>query len=289
LIGEDIEIILKPGIGTDDVRADKGQIEQVVMNLAINARDAMSGGGKLMLETSVATVDADFAAECLGVPPGQYVALAVTDTGVGMTPEVQARIFEPFFTTKKEGTGLGLSTTYGIVKQGGGCITVQSTPGFGTTFKVFLPAVESAAQESDTTRAIDSPTRGHETILLVEDQQEVRRLMREILGEHGYHTLEAAGGDDAISIARHYPAPIHLLITDIILPQMNGPEIVTRIRHIQPGVGVLMMSGYTADRLDGQLDDATPYLQKPFTSDELLRQVREILDLSRENASARVD
>ncbi len=289
LIGEDIEIILQPGIGTDEVRADKGQIEQVVMNLAINARDAMPGGGKLILETSVESVDPDFAAECLGVPPGTYVTLSVTDTGVGMTPAVQAHIFEPFFTTKKEGTGLGLSTTYGIVKQSGGCINVQSTPGFGTTFKVFLPAAENAAQESEATKVDDSPTKGNETILLVEDQQEVRRLMREILGEHGYHTLEAAGGDDAISIAKRYPAPIHLIITDMVLPQMNGPEIVHRIRQIKPGVGVLMISGYTADHLDGQLDENTPYLQKPFTSDELLRQVREILDLSRENASARAE
>jgi CheY-like chemotaxis protein len=239
----------------------------------------MPGGGKLFLEIALTNLDNTFAAECLAVPPGRYVLLSVADTGVGMTPEVQARIFEPFYTTKEhEGTGLGLSTTYGIVKQCGGCITVHSTPGFGTTFRVYLPAVEPDSGEFDMGDAMHRPVRGTETILLVEDQVDVRQFIREILGEHGYHTLEAAGGDEAIEIAKRYPAPIHLLITDMVLPQMNGPEIVSLIRHIQPGIGVLLMSGYTAERLDGQLDVATPYLEKPFTPEKLLKQVREILD-----------
>ena len=162
----------------------------------------MPGGGKLFLETSIAMVEADFAAECLAVPPGKYVVIAAADTGIGMTPEVQARIFEPFYTTKgQEGTGLGLSTTYGIIKQSGGCITVHSTPGFGTTFKVYLPAVQIEAAENPSLDAFDSPARGSETILVVEDQEEVRRFMRDTLGGHGYHTLEASACDEAIRIA----------------------------------------------------------------------------------------
>jgi signal transduction histidine kinase/CheY-like chemotaxis protein len=278
LIGEDIEIVFKPADGADEILADKGQIEQVVMNLAINSRDAMPGGGKLFIETAHATVSDDFGAHGLPVPPGKYLVLSVTDTGVGMAPDVQALIFEPFFTTKGHGgTGLGLSTTYGIVKQCGGGITVQSTLGFGTTFRVYLPAVEPAGEES-TAVATSAPVRGTETILLVEDQADVRTFIREILDEHGYNVLDAARGEDAIAIAKRYLAPIHLLITDMVLPQMNGPEIVKRIRHIQPDIGVLLMSGYTAERLDGQLDGQTPYLQKPFTPDKLLTKIREILD-----------
>jgi CheY-like chemotaxis protein len=216
------------------------------------------------------------------MPEGSYVVLSVTDTGGGMSPEVQARIFEPFFTTKgHDGTGLGLSTTYGIIRQSGGTITVDSTPGFGTRFQVYFPCVAALAHRMDAEAAFHSPRRGSETILLVEDQPDVRQFLRDILAGGGYHVIDASGGDAAIALAQRYPATIHLLITDMVLPKMNGPEIVNRVRFVHPGIHVLMMSGYTAERLDGQLDGNTPYLQKPFTSENLLKKVREILDAAR--------
>jgi CheY-like chemotaxis protein len=252
------------------------------MNLAINARDAMPGGGTLSIETSFEIVADDFAAICISVPPGRYVVLTVTDTGVGMTPEVQARIFEPFFTTKgHHGTGLGLSTTYGIVKQSGGGITVQSTPGFGTSFRVCLPAADCAPQEPDQETLTVAPARGTETILVVEDEADVRKFIRQILEKQGYPTLDAAQGDEAVTIASRFPAQIHLLITEMVLPQMNGPEILSRIRHVQPDIRVLNMSGYSAEDLGQQID-----IQKPFTAEELLTKVREILSSARTSESA---
>jgi CheY-like chemotaxis protein len=281
-LGEDIEIVLERGSGPDSVRSGQGQIEQIIMNLAINARDAMPHGGKLLIETSHTTVDDDLAALCLSVPAGKYVVISVSDTGIGMTPEVQARVFEPFFTTKgpDKGTGLGLSTVYGIVKHGGGTITVHSSPGVGTTFRVFLPSVEGVSNESHAPSPAQGPAGGSETILLVEDQAEVRGLIRDILEDKGYRTLDAASGDDAIAIASRSSQTLHLLITDMVLPGMNGAEIVAGIRAIQPGIRVLKMSGYT-DRLALQSDDGTSFIQKPFTGDALLKKIREILDAKR--------
>jgi signal transduction histidine kinase/CheY-like chemotaxis protein len=285
VIAADIEIAYAPGPGGHYVSVDRAQIEQIVMNLAINARDAMPEGGKLFIETSFAKVEDDFSAVCLSVPPGKYVLIAVTDTGVGMTPEVQARIFEPFFTTKgpDKGTGLGLSTVYGIARQSGGTVTVHSAPGLGTTFRVFFPAAQCAPASADTPEHGDSgapvepPAGGTETVLLVEDQKDVREFIRGALEAHGYRTLDAATADDAIALASRYPAPIHLLITDMVLPGMNGVEIARRVRSLQPGVRVLRISGYT-DRLGREIDSRTPFIQKPFAEDTLLRRVRSILD-----------
>ncbi len=282
VIGEDIEIIFEPGPGAHNVRADKGHIEQIVMNLAINARDAMPGGGRLYIETSVTRVDDDFASVCLSLPPGTYVVIAVTDTGVGMTAEVQARVFEPFFTTKPpdQGTGLGLSTVYGMVKQSDGTVTVHSTPGLGSTFRVFLPSVDVAVEEPELVEPA-APLGGTETILLVEDRKEVREFLCCVLEENGYRTLDASSGDGAIAIASRYAGTIHLLITDMVLPGMTGPEIVLNVRALQPGIRVLRISGYT-ERIGRQIDDSTPFLQKPFSEETLLRQIRRILDESQE-------
>jgi two-component system, cell cycle sensor histidine kinase and response regulator CckA len=208
--------------------------------------------------------------------------ISVADTGVGMTPEIQASIFEPFFTTKgHKGTGLGLSTTYGIVTQSGGCITVQSKPGLGSTFRVYLPVAEAAHEESDAELTMVSHLDGSETVLVVEDQADVRSFIREVLRSRGYHALEAAGGAAAVTLALRNPSPIQLLISDVVLPQMSGPEVAKRLRFIHPEIGVLMISGYPAERLEGQLDENVPYLQKPFTAEKLLRQIREILDVAR--------
>ncbi len=260
------------------ILADRGQIEQDVMNLVLNARDAMPRGGHLFIETANISVSDDFAATSLAVPRGRYVTLSVADTGTGMTPEVQSHIFEPFFTTKPpgKGTGLGLSTIYGIVKQCGGSIRVHSSPDIGTSFRVFLPAVEAALSPEPPAPA-EALWAGTETILLVEDEFEVRRLMRDILDQHGYRTLDVGSGADAIDLARHYKGKIHLLLTDMVLAEMNGLEIMREIRTILPEIQILRMSGY-AERIGRRIDSTTRFLQKPFTAEKLLTQVRAALD-----------
>jgi PAS domain S-box-containing protein len=293
VIGEDIDLVMVPAASLGAVRADAGQIEQVIMNLAVNARDAMPSGGKLTIETSNVSIDEESARLHPSLKPGNYVMLAISDTGAGMDSETQTHIFEPFFTTKGiKGTGLGLSTVYGIVKQSGGSIWVYSEEGKGTTFKIYLPriteTVESATQvAADKESASAEPET--ETILLVEDEANLRYLARQFLEKQGYRVIEAADGAVALQIAVAHEAVIHLLLTDVIMPGMNGRELAQRILEIRPNVKVLYMSGYTENVIgrNGTLDAGVRLLQKPFTLRDLKSKVREVLDstpLPREDA-----
>jgi len=282
LIGENIELVieLKPGLG--QVKADPGQIEQVIMNLAINARDAMLQGGKLLLETDNIELDEAYALRHIPTQPGSYVHLAVSDTGCGMDAATQSRIFEPFFTTKEQGkgTGLGLSTVYGIVKQSGGYIWVYSEHGQGTTFKIYLPRVLAPADSVPPVTHWSSLPQGKETVLLVEDEPEVRWLVRDMLQHLGYTVLEARHGIEAQVLSIQHAGPIHLLITDVVMPQMSGREIAEQLTSEHPETKVLYMSGYTDDAVvrHGVLAAEIAFLQKPFTPEALARKVREVLD-----------
>jgi PAS domain S-box-containing protein len=281
LIGEDVALFTKCASSLGRVKADRGQIEQVLMNLVVNARDAMPKGGKLTLETSDVVLDESYARDHAGVQPGPWVMLAVSDTGVGMDEATLARMFEPFFTTKEKGkgTGLGLATVYGIVKQSGGYVWVYSEPGKGTTFKIYLPRVEEK-QEAPRRAApvVAEDVSGSETILLVEDEEAVRRLVRMVLEGKGYTVLEASGWQAALEIAGR-KEPIHLVITDVVMPGVGGPELASRLEAARPGIRVLFMSGYAAGAVvnHGLLSSATDFLQKPFTPDVLLRKVRSVL------------
>ena len=284
MIGEDIDLVLVPGKSLWPVRADAGQIEQVIMNLAVNARDAMPSGGKLTIETTNVTLDDDYARFHAPLRPGDYVMAAISDTGGGMDSETQSHIFEPFFTTKgTKGTGLGLSTVYGIIKQSGGYIWVYSEVGRGTTFKIYLPRVASTGE---TAVHIAAPIEnrkvepGTETILLVEDEANLRYLARQYLEKQGYKVIEAADGAVAMQIAVAHEAVIHLLLTDVIMPGMNGRELAQRIAEIRPNVKILYMSGYTENVIghNGMLDAGIRLLQKPFNLRDLRSKVREVLD-----------
>jgi signal transduction histidine kinase/ActR/RegA family two-component response regulator len=281
LIGEDIDLVIVPGARLDRVKADPTQLEQVLMNLAVNARDAMPEGGRLVMETADVELGEAFARERPGARPGPHVRLSVTDEGTGMTPEVQARIFEPFFTTKEKGrgTGLGLSTVYGIVKQHNGYIDVRSAPGEGTAFEIYLPRVDTEASV-ETEGGPAGASRGSETILLVEDEDEVRELAREILEMAGYTVLEAPHGPDALRLCRHHQGPIHLLLSDVVMPQMSGRELARQLAALRPDTKVAYMSGYTDDALGhhGVLDPDVILLPKPFTPDSLVAGVRRALD-----------
>jgi PAS domain S-box-containing protein len=283
MIGEDIELVMVPATGLGAVRADAGQIEQVIMNLAVNARDAMPSGGKLTIETSNVSLDEEHAHVQAPLKPGNYVMLAIGDTGAGMDSETQSHIFEPFFTTKgPKGTGLGLSTVYGIVKQSGGYIWVDSEPGKGTTFKIYLPrvaeAVESPAEVVAAAQSVATEA-GTETILVVEDEANLRYLARQFLEKQGYCVIEAADGAVALQIAVAHEGIIHLLLTDVIMPGMNGRELAQRISEIRPNTKVLYMSGYTENVIgrNGTLDAGIRLLQKPFTLRDLNARVREVL------------
>jgi len=282
LIGEDVELRFVAKASRAAVRADPGQLEQVIVNLVVNARDAMPRGGRLTVETASVDLDAAYAWEHGTVEPGRYVMLAVTDTGVGIDRAAQARLFEPFFTTKEfgKGTGLGLATVYGIVKQSGGYIWVYSEPGHGATFKVYLPRVEQA---SEPVAAPQPPARalgGTETILLAEDEAAVRNLARRVLEKHGYTLLLAATGRDGVRLAEQHSSPIDLLVTDVVMPEMGGRELAQRLTTRQPTLKVLYLSGYTDDAIvhHGVLDAGVAFLQKPFKPDELVRKIREVLD-----------
>jgi len=284
MIGEDIDLMMVPGPNLWPVRADAGQIEQVIMNLAVNARDAMPSGGKLTIETSNVTLDEDYARFHAPLRPGDYVMVAISDTGGGMDSETQSHIFEPFFTTKgTKGTGLGLSTVYGIVKQSGGYIWVYSELGKGTTFKIYLPRVASTGE---TAAQIAAPIETHkvepgtETILLVEDEANLRYLARQYLEKQGYKVIEAADGAVAMQIAVAHEKVIHLLLTDVIMPGMNGRELAQRISEIRPNTKILYMSGYTENVIghNGMLDAGVRLLQKPFNLRDLRSKVREVLD-----------
>jgi PAS domain S-box-containing protein len=282
LIGEDIRVVLRLGTRLGRIKADPGQLEQVLMNLAVNARDAMPGGGTLTISTTSVELDADYVGRRPVVIPGTYLMLGVSDTGTGMDSATRDRIFEPFFTTKEvgKGTGLGLSTVYGIVKQSGGYIWVYSEEGRGTTFKVYLPVIEAdlRGRASD-----DSPAashRGSEVVLLVEDEDAVRVLTRRLLERHGYTVLEARDGRDAVRVAAQYPQPIHIVVTDMVMPEMGGREVFEALRAIRPDLRVLYTSGYTDDEIvrRGLLDTAAAFLEKPFTEASLGAAVRAVLD-----------
>ena len=282
LIGEDIKLnlILAPTLG--QVKADQGQIEQVVMNLAVNARDAMPGGGKLIIQTANVELDVAYTLEHPGSKPDRYVMLAVTDTGIGMDPETQAHIFEPFFTTKErdKGTGLGLATVYGVVKQSGGYIAVDSEKGKGASFSVYLPRVEQAVAVPEASPAKTLTLQGSETILLVEDAEPLRKLAHMFLKDNGYQVLTAADGEEALQVARQHAAPIQLLLTDVVMPGINGRVLAERLAPWQLGMKVLYMSGYTDSFIAGHgvLEAGTHLLHKPFTEEALMRKVREVLD-----------
>jgi two-component system cell cycle sensor histidine kinase/response regulator CckA len=282
LIGEDIDLltVLEPSLG--QIKADPGQIEQVILNLAVNARDAMPQGGRLSIETTNVYLDEQYARRHTAIQPGHYVMLAVSDTGCGIDAEIQVRMFEPFFTTKEhgKGTGLGLSTVYGIVKQSDGNIWVYSEVGKGTTFKVYLPRVDEGAQEYKRSAETEKALQGTETILLAEDEDIVRKLARQVLEMYGYQVLEAANGDAALLICERYTEPIHLLITDVVMPEMSGRELAERWSQLCPEMRVLFMSGYTDDAIvhQGVLDAGANFIQKPFSPDALAGKVREVLD-----------
>jgi two-component system, cell cycle sensor histidine kinase and response regulator CckA len=281
MLGEDVVFVerLAPNLGT--VMADPSQLDQVLMNLAVNARDAMPRGGTLTFETSTVDLDEDYVSHHAAGRPGPYVMLSVTDTGVGMDDATQSRIFEPFFTTKPQGqgTGLGLATVYGIVKQSEGFIWVYSEPGQGATFKIYLPRVDEPLRPGSLASPHTQAVRGTGSILVVEDQESLRRMIQEILEHLGYTVLAAASGEAALELARRHAGPLDLLLTDVVMPGMNGRELADRLGVLRPGIRALFMSGYSSHSITdrGLLAAGTSLIQKPLGSDALAQAVRKAL------------
>jgi CheY-like chemotaxis protein len=280
LIGEDIDLATRLEPKLDRVKFDPGQIEQIIVNLVVNARDAMPQGGKITIQTSNVELDADYVAEHVEAREGSHVMIAVSDTGFGMDADTRKRIFEPFFTTKAlgRGTGLGLSTVYGIVKQSGGNIWVYSEPGRGTTFKVYIPATEQKAADRSARMAAVRP-KATETVLVVEDEEAVRKLVKSVLTGAGYEVLEAATPELAVQRASMHDGDIHLLLTDVVMPGMGGPQLAQKIVSARPTIKVLYMSGYTDNAIvhHGVLDPGTAFLEKPIRPEALQTKVREVL------------
>ncbi|HWQ56372.1 MAG TPA: response regulator [Bryobacteraceae bacterium] len=282
LIGEDVELVTLPAAGQDTIKTDPGQLEQVIMNIVVNARDAMPAGGKLTIETSEEYVDESHAASVVGLKPGPYVVLMISDTGIGMSEETRSHVFEPFFTTKApgKGTGLGLATAYGIVRQSGGAITLDSEVGGGTTITIHLPRVAAPMEHAQQSALPERPTHGCETILLVEDEPRVRKLIKDVLSARGYLVLEASRGKAAVRFAEAYDSPIHLAILDVVMPEMSGPEVGVEIARLRRETRLLYISGYTDEAIvqHGILESGMAFLQKPFLPDVLACKVREVLD-----------
>jgi two-component system, cell cycle sensor histidine kinase and response regulator CckA len=282
LIGEDIQLVFAAGRDLGKVKADPVQIEQILMNLAANARDAMPHGGKLVIETARVQLDEAYLQQHSIVPGGDYVLLAVTDTGQGIAPEHLGHIFEPFYTTKAEGkeTGLGLATVYGIVKQNGGFVWVYSEPGLGTTLKIYLPRVQQETGQVQPLKLMEESPQGCETLLLVEDEAAVRQSTREFLILKGYIVLEAKNGEDAVCIARDFAGPIDLMITDVVMPHMGGAKLAGQLAAERPRMKVLFVSGYAENTVlrHGAIDVTNSFLQKPFSLKALARKIREVLE-----------
>ncbi len=282
LIGEDIELVTIMAATQDAVDADPGRLEQVIMNLAVNARDAMPKGGKLTIETSTIHLSKAFSAKQLGVEPGRYVCIGISDTGVGMDEATQSHLFEPFFTTKNpgRGTGLGLATAYGIIRQSGGAIAFSSEVEKGTTARIYLPLAKSETRERSPHDVEMSTYMGAETILLVEDEARVRKLIVDVLTSRGYHVLEATRGDEALRLSKTHKGRIDLAVVDVVMPELSGPELVRQITRQRTELRVLYISGYTDEAIvhHGISESGTAFLQKPFLPDALARKVREVLD-----------
>jgi two-component system cell cycle sensor histidine kinase/response regulator CckA len=282
IIGADVELVTRLAPNVDGVRADRTQVEQVLLNLAVNARDAMPSGGRLEIETANVLLHARDVRAALGAKTGPHVMLTVRDTGIGMDRDTQAQVFEPFFTTKEvgQGTGLGLSTAYGIVTQARGHIGVESRPGAGTTFRVHLPTDAHAADVEAPAEADAAPRTGRETILVVEDEAAVRSLARDVLSRLGYEVLVASDGRQALDVAKRHRRRIDLLVSDVVLPRLRGVEVADRLRARRPGLRVLYISGYTQTAIvhDGLLDPGVNFLAKPFRPADLANRVGEVLD-----------
>jgi len=282
LIGEDVELVLSLREDIGNIKADPNHIEQAIVNLALNARDAMPKGGRITLETANAHLDETYARTHAGVKPGDFVMVAVSDNGCGMDAETRRRIFEPFFTTKEKGkgTGLGLATVYGVVKQLGGDIWVYSEPGQGTTFKLYFPRVNETASLPSASPAEPDRAPSTETILVVEDEQTVRDLTVKILRKLGHTVLAAANGSEAIEIAKSYTGPIALLLTDVVMPNMSGRQVADHLLKLRPGLKVLYLSGYTDNTVvhHGVLEDGVEFLPKPFSREALAKKIRDVLE-----------